>query len=424
MTKRKSPTIDVLQDEITRLKWDMHRLESNFATEVAPVATDLPKTAELKVYFERASGERRPYLIRFEGLVSATVKLSAVRASILLVLLVDLEDRGDGGQGVLDLLRAMNETYYELSPLDKNDPISVTDRIRVAMYRFSDFFSEDLGLKTDRAPLKFDHRAIRIFGHAGRAPVVEISSSDSVISGVIDRLLSTSPLARIRRYKTMFIPSGISNYDRLLLEFFDHRFPVAMTSMFVRPSVNSYPPPLLKKIGVSSNTLRRREIFGDGLKQGRFRHRELLRRDSIWDLIRADKKGRFTSYPFAISKAEVDSHLKHIGENLSEHRNYELILTDAPFQFLLVSIVIESGKIPEHYTLLYQYPNQESLYDISAFVIYDRNVGQSVSTMVVEWVLNHATTVGDRKKIDEELELVRTYLKKHGPLGIGESRPK
>lgn len=410
---------DSVQEELSRLRWDVGRIDAVLLRAPQHAASPEPASSPvLRVFFERVAGERRPFVVRFEGRITETLRLSGVRAAIVLTLFLDLEDRASGGRGVLDPVHTILDAYRQFDAEGETDADKIANRVRAALYRFSEFVGEHL-LLPDKSPLLcFDPHSNRLRSALvdGALPTVEVSASDAKISGLIDSILATSPLSRVRKYKAVFMPSGQEGYDRFLLELVDHSYPVTIKSMFIRPGLHNYPESILRKLRSSGNRLRRRELVRAGFAHGSCRHTEFLQRSVLWDLIRVLPSGEFVSYPAPINRDDIVEHLETIIETIRRFPNYELVITQAPSPFTLVSFALHSAAIPEYFTLLYQHYSRECLYDIGAFALSDCNVHSAITARVFDWALESPTTIRSRDQVLHELVSIKNYFLENGPL--------
>ena len=405
-----------LRDDIHRLERTLRSSERTF-TEPS-VAAPIRK---LDIFFDRLPGERKPYAVKIEGVLKATQKLSPIRTAILIVLLLDLQDRHEGGRGVIDPFDAIVRAY---SMLESDTAIDehLQNSIRVALYRFDIFMKESATFRGDDLALIFDSNHGRLAlvdaEHNSITDPIQISvtTNDSAIAEVLDRILATSPLARVRKRKALYVPSGKENFDRLLLELYDHSYPVKSTVLYFRPSIQSYPHNVLDAIGVSEYMSIRKDIVFNAYQTGRCEVLEILNKQTIWDMIRYSPETGFKLYPRQITQPLVKDHLEHLIYKLQTFEHFSLALTDAAFPFHVHTFEIRSGDVPEYFSLFMRRFIKQFIHDVSCFVVNDPLVYQSIHEHIVGWILSHPSTVRERKHVIEEIRVVLRHLEEKGPI--------
>lgn len=407
------------------LRDDIHRLERTLRSSERSLTEAVPTAPirKLDIFFDRLSGERKPYAVKIEGILKATQKLSPIRTAILIVLLLDLQDRYEGGRGVIDPFDAIVRAY---SMLEADTAIDehLQNSIRVALYRFDIFMKESAAFRSDEHSLVFDSNSGRLSlndaEHNSVTDPIQISvtTNDSAIAEVLDRILATSPLARARKRKALYVPNGKENFDRLLLELYDHNHPVKATVLYFRPSIQSYPHSVLEAIGVSDYMSIRKDIVFNAYRSGRCEVHEILNKQTIWDMIRFTPEAGFKLYPKQITQPLVKEHLEHLIYKLQTFEHYNLVLTDAAFPFHVHTFEIRSGEVPEYFSLFMRRFIKQFIHDVSCFVVNDPLVYQSIHEHIVEWILSHPSTVRERKQVIAEIRSVLQHLEEHGPILI------
>ncbi len=383
----------------------------------------------LEIFFTAAETERKPFLIQCEGFLSASVKLSAIRTAILLVLCLDLEDRLEGGTGVTEPLAAIEKTLLTIDPASAEAKNQNPEKIRVAIYRFWEFCQSSNFLTGREYSISFDDKLLRLSvvrvdgGEVLDQVQVEITSNESRLSAILHSTLTRSPLAQVRKRRALFVPPGSEGADRLLLEMYDHPYPLRVTSLYVRPPLTSYPDALLAKLGVSPRVLRRKELAFEGYRSNRFEFFEILNESTIWDLIRYSSKTGFKLYPRKVSKNDVAVHLDNLINILKNYENYHLFITQMVVPFVVVTYEIQSRAIPEFFTIFFQAFNSAAERDLGCFALYDRAVYQNITDHIVSWLLNHPSTIKSRSKVIALLQTVRDHLEEKGPLEIDAPNP-
>ncbi len=381
----------------------------------------------LRVFFQRGQGVRKSYRLDVEGAAQLSEGLSAVRAAIFLVLFLDLRDRLEGGDGAKDVLGEIGKVVRLLDP--KGTSADFANMLRVAVYRFFDYFEGQGPLCGTELKISFNVEKLRLSAESPNGfPLektlqVDLATNDPQIEQILSTSFHSSPLAIVRRRKSLYVPSGPAGSDRLLLEMYNHPYRLRVTSLYVRPPFQSYPERLLKHIGISDRVIERKRLALEGYKQGRFHFQEILPKKVIWNLIRQDKNKRFLLYPEQVTKAQILDHFDNLIHILRTYEHYEFFVTDATIPFALVTYEILSGVVPEYYSVFFQSFMSAQDQDLGCFVLSDPHVYQSISDHVVNWVVAHQSTIREREEVIKFLQKVRRHLDKKGPLLPSEPTP-
>lgn len=376
----------------------------------------------LRVFFDERQSERTPFILSVEGSSEVRTPISSVRASILIILLLDLKIRGESRVGLIDPAAAIAACLANLSTAGEAATI---DSIRVALYRFEKFFVEQTIFQHQDYTLKFNPLACRLdieSPHNGLELDVEITSSSPKLCAIIDSTLKTSPLNRLRREKALDVPAGTDGHDRLLLELFEHNLSVQQESLFPRPAIQSYPLSILEKCGASENRLKRTRLVLEGYKSGRCQYSEIWHRDTLLDFIRVVPGYGFKLHPPGTTLDEVADHLTYLCDMLRKYPTYHLHLTDAFFPFLLSAYSLGTGSDRERVTLFFRRLEQENLFKIGCFATVDPATFEAVSTRIVGWVAHHPTTQRRKEDVCRELEQLRIRLLSEGPIESAQNR--
>ncbi len=437
MSKEREKQVNLLQ-EIGALRGDISALRMDLlnAPNIAVPSAGKPP-AQLNVFLAATSSPRKPYLLKMQGLIEAELKLSKVRAAIFCILLVDLQDRSEGGRGIEDRQQKILWAYRYLADEVSSDSQSAEHSVRVALYRFCDYFRGEFNGSQSRYKLVLNEQSLVlnvIDGERTDEPVeaethgadvtLLLSTNDSKIKFLLESSSTTSVIDRVRRRKALYVAPGEQGVDRLLLEMYDHEHHLKVTSLYVRPPFPSYPVDLLKAIGVSDRVLQRKELAFQGYKTGRFHFYEILQKRVVWDLIRYCPEQGFLQYPQGIETKHVLQHLNNLVGILQEYDNYNFYLTDAPIPFVLVSYEIKSAALPEYFTVFFQSFQSAAASDLGCFVMNDPLVHQSITDNIVDWVLEHPSTLRKRSDVIQYLKDIIRYLKERGPLGPNEKQPE
>lgn len=421
-------TQESLLTELKTLKDDVRKIR---ALQLAALSGESYRPISkhtLNTFVSSTTGERKPFSLRIEGSLSLRLNLSAVRAAILLVLLIDLEDRCAGGKGVLDRMQAIANAYVTLKSDDENLD-SLKENLRVAQYRFEGFVEDSNLFKSEEFELNFDPKTYRLYPPNKDLPLgsfvsVKMQTSDPHVSQVLDETMHTSPLSRLRRDKSLFVPGGADGIDKLVLDFFDHKFPATQVALFHRPSFQSFPINLLERIGVSDRKIKRTRSLLEGYETGRCQFTEILSRKSFWKLIELNKYGHFCRYPDCIKAADVLEHLAYFEHLLSSYDRYSMILTDAFMEFHPATYKIDSGPIPEFFTLFLLRFSDQTPYIESAFAVEGAAVFSGVMEKLVALITSHPSTESDRNKVIKEIRAVAEHLKSKGPIEYNGTKPQ
>ena len=415
-------TLSRLFEELSALRGEVQQLRAQLNVSASQQQDESLRTAHLHVFFDSFEGERKPFLIKMDGILTASLTLSSIRTAILLVLLLDLQDRFENGRGVTDPLDTVIKTHIALS--GEEDNTLLRNSIRVALYRFGQFFEKRKEFHGEHYALRFNAKelTLNIADERGRNVaekiVVEVTSNNPSISAVADEILATSPLQRVRKRKTLFVPEGPEGLDRLLLELYDHPYPVKVTSLYFRPSAQTYPTTLLQRMGFSEANLLRKQVMLAGYKSGRCEFTEVLNHSTIWNMIRQRPEGGFLPYPDNVGEDFVLEHLSYLIYKLETFEAYRLVLTDAQFPFYLGTYEIKSARMPEYFTVFFRRAASEYVHGVSVFVLNDPLVTQAIAQNVIQWVMAHPTTVHDRGEVIRFVKQVREHLKTKGPIKV------
>lgn len=408
-------------DEIRSLRSEVQALSAN---RLRPVLSDpAPARKEMKISLDRSLGERKPFVLRVQGLFDVEVKLSAMRATIFLTLLLDLHCRSEGGGENPDPMQRMIDIYRELDGATTTRE-QIAELIRVGLYRFELALLEERTFCSDSISLTFNPKRLRleIAKDSALSSIsdlsVSLAASDHKILAIIDRFSGISPLGRIRSQGSLYISSGEQGWDRLFLEYFDHSQPVRNTSLFYRPALPTYSDELLTFIKAPAATFKRKQVMLKGYRNGRVAFDELLTRQTLWDMITLLPSGEFKLYPAGVSAAMVAGHLKEIISQLETCPGYQLSLTQAAFPFIVGVVQIGAAPQSESFSMFYRIPALPRLEEATCFVLRDPFVSESVLTRVIGSVRSHPSTTTKRSEVIEEVKNVLGYLEANGPMGV------
>lgn len=409
---------DVILQELSSLRDEVRRLENKLPD--ARVVDARDRRDRVAVHFGDSPGERKPFAMTLSGLIKGSYKLSAVRAAIFLILLLDLQDRSEGGKGVIDTWEAILDAVEVL-----DESLSDRERLgantRVALYRFQEMLDGQSILQSENITLSFDIKACRLSIDPQNDKDVtdinfDVTSASPALAEVINKSLSTSPLTRLRKRGALYLPSSDEGHNRLLLELFDHKYPLFETALFYRPSIHSYPVELLRKVGAPQNRIKRCAVALKAYETGRLHFREILNREQLLKLIRIVPGRGYASYPSTVETSDVIGQLNYMIDLVDRFPGYELCLTDAFFPFHLTTFRIDSAQPPDFFTLFFQRFEDSFSQSLHSFAVCDPAVYQSVMQNIVDWVLQHPTTISDRGQVKQELRSLVSTLETSGPV--------
>lgn len=364
----------------------------------------------LKAHFGRVALERMPFVVTLGGVVRT---LSTIRAAILLVLLMDLLERSIGGGEVQDSLTRVKLALSKISP--ENEKGSSEDAIRAALYRASQFVNEEFSLSVDGdvSFLVKNGELIILQNDVEVDPVnidVEITTSDHVVSSFLDQTLVTSPLARLRKAKALYVSGGDDGQDRLLMELLDHQHPVKQTTLFYRPTIQSFPQALLHKMNISGRRLKRQEVAARGLRKGQLQYLEIIPRKCLWDLARLVREKDSSTYLNELSVSDKVQLINQLQFLVRSEPTFELVLTDAFLPFYLTTVEIDRSDESERFVLFFQHNEQNNMREVSMFALKDNSVYFNSHDRIIKWVLGHPTSIRSRENVLKELEAIKEAI--------------
>jgi hypothetical protein len=395
----------LVAERLSSIEDQLKALNSQLSLASPPPRATTESFKRVQVHFTRTELERRPFAMTVSGLEGRTLALSSVRTAILVTLLLDLQDRSEGGTGLSDLVTIARDT---VRALNSDDTKASEESVRVAAYRAAEFIeSEFLKFVSPSIELKFQDGRLHL--PAKKKPVrIELSSQDDRLAVMFNSLVSISPIERVRRSQALFLPPGNEGHDSLLLHLFDHPNKVVSHSLFYRPTIQSFPLPLLQKLKMSDARIRRHQVAQRGFSEGRIEFTEILNRSTLDQLItRIPGKG-FGLYA-GVTPEDVLAHVDYLIQICLERRGYNLVLTDAPFPFYLTLWKLGDGSNAEHFLLFFQKSLQQEL-TTSCFALKNESVFLNIQQNVVNWILQHPTTVRERSAVADELHALRSQF--------------
>jgi hypothetical protein len=382
------------------------------AFKATPNAEPPNEAVQLSVWIESIPGDRKPFLVRCRGLGVLELRVSPMRAAILIGLFLDLEGRVSGNSAKSDLVRLVGELYQTLIGKTIQDK-ECSELVRVGFYRFETSIGQKALLEDSGFKLSYSERAkhLELIYNGESLPVkgkiqLALSTPDQRLLSLIDSKLASSPLARIRSQGSMYISSSELGWDRLFLEYFKHDLPVKNSSLFYRPGIVTFPDELLSFLKASKHSIERRELTLKGYKEDRIQFNEFLSRQSLYDMIHNDSRASGKIYGRQIPNALARTHVKEIIRQLQSFPGYNLTLTSATFPFIVgvVEIGDQSSTDLEMFSMFYRLPSPADAQELTCFVLHNKSVAAGILGAVIPSVSAHPSTVSDRKKVIEELQ--------------------
>jgi hypothetical protein len=292
--------------------------------------------------------------------------------------------------------------------------------VEAAWYRFKADFFPRLNTRESIYKLGLQHSPEVLVLKRGDQMLVdfpiEITSSDPKINKLLDEVVPSSPFAKARTRKVLYVAGGPAGFDRLFLDIFNHSHLVHETSLFFKPSIATYPDRLLDFIQASDEDKQRRQILINGLLSGRCLFDEILNRRTLRQMITTGKNGKFFFYPATVTQTHIEAHLSELMRWVADYHSYRLILTDCPMPFLLALFEIHYAADPECYTVFFKQLIAEHDPDINAFVVNDHSILQNVKRDIVDWIMSDPSTLSNREAVINELKETLEQLRAHGPI--------
>ncbi len=396
-----------MKHDFNQLFSEVMQLRNEISAIRQPAPAPLRGSTEesLIFHFEANGLERKPFTMRSEGSLCGVERLSRIRTALLLVLLLDLKERLEGGRGHCDLMSEMVQAYRSLDPEASNRNGTLPALIRTAVHRLHDFVSQsncfrgkDFKLILDRQNLRLEI-AIDPDCISVPQPRIEISSVAHSIHTIIDQSFAGSPLTNVRRRKASFLEPGEQGHDRFFYEVFNHDNKVEAYGNFERPSLQSLPEDLLMSAGVSELRVRQVQLLHEGFASGRCSFTEIHSIQNLEEMVRQREDGSFPIHPAHFSSSDVYRHVRNIVHLLKTYPSYQFYLTDAKFPFYLVSLRVFPDAVPDCYTVFIRRFSDESLFKVSSFVVHDVQLSESVNKQIISAALEHPSTITCRKKV-------------------------
>lgn len=396
---------DELLNEIKQLRADLRAMK-----EPSHGNTDTNPPIKLHFWVENIPGDRKPFLIRCQGLGVLEIKTSAMRAAIMLGLFLDLEAQTSGTHPKSELIKNIGDIYQNL--IEKVIPEKeCAELVRVGLYRFEISLGRTPILQNTESKITYNDKAKKLeITHLGR-PVsprqklhLTVSTTNQKLLSIIDSQLSESPLTRIRNQGAMYISSTELGWDKLFLEYFKHDLPVCNSSLFYRPGIVTYPDDLLELLGASRFSVERKGLMLQGYRAKRIQFNEYLNRQSLYDMVLNDSQDSAKIYGQRIPNNLAKRHVEEMIHQLESFAGYNLTLTSATFPFIVGVVEIGTAPHSEAFSMFYRLPTPGESTEVTCFALADRSVASSILAAVIPAVACHPSTIADRKKVIAELK--------------------
>ena len=376
----------------------------------------------LRIFLDQIESERKPYRLRIQGALEVSESLSPIRAAIFLVLLLDLKDRSEGGDGSSETMQQLSLAYEQLDRCPGFSATNAPALLRTALYRFGRFLEDTKSFARGSIALRLDRERLRLemLERSSGAPTsnleISLESSCHAIRNVIERSFAASPMTKVCRLKTAYLESGENGHDRFFQEVFDHSFPVESFGTFERPSLQTQPEELLRRAGVSESRILQAKAMHEGFRTGRCRFTEIHHRDTLWNCIRYSEHAGFRLYPKHFRVEDIANHLRHIIWLLETYPAYQFYVTDAPIPFHVVTAQIHRNETPSCFTVFFPKFSKATLFDVSSFVVHDLNLCQNMERHVIGAISDLPCTIRDRHRVTSCISEVLEHLERSGPL--------
>ena len=96
---------------------------------------------------------------------------------------------------------------------------------------------------------------------------------------------------------------------------------------------------------------------------------------------------------------------------------YSLSITEVAIPFALLSYEISpTSAMPECFNVFLQAVSSPYRRDLGCFVLYGNLLGQRIKENIIEWLIQHPSTIRKQEDVIEQLMEVRTFLENKGPI--------
>lgn len=220
--------------------------------------------------------------------------------------------------------------------------------------------------------------------------------------------------------RTVYMPAGNDRHDRLMLELVDHDRPVEEVSLFCRPTLQSHPVALLRKMDVSENKIRKTQLSLEAYKSGRLKYTEILSKRKLWALLTYCPERKFCSYHCPeVTAADVMQHLDHLLALVETKNSYRLILSEVQVPLSFGTFEIEQENGTECWTVMITDLPQAERFKPSSVVIRDGIFQSSLKESVFEMVQGDSSAILDQREAAGEIVKIMQFLRERGPFVVG-----
>lgn len=362
-----------------------------------PVDNLSPK---LSVFFEKTTRERKPYTIYFDGPFRASLNISDMRTSIIVVLLCDLAERLSSRNGIPNRQGLIEQVYSRLS----NDSKNVSESVRSALYRFA-YSKEGPFVKSGSFELRYNPELISFDiyqrGELIRlgAMTIELSSQDDLISRTLEETLNLTPLGRLRQQRALLTPSSPEGAQRLMLEMYECMESMEVHSVYFRPPSSLFPDSVLQAMNVSDLVDKRSKAFRNALRQETMEFHDVIHIDDLKRLVEKDETGKYSLFPMAIKAQHVHALVDEMIQLVTNSKSFHYYITRVAFPFYVVTYAAKTRNGIEKITLFFRHFSSADPLDVSCFAVRDPFVYQVMVSNIAQWLISHPTTTSSREEI-------------------------
>ena len=385
--------------EVRELREQIVQLRQLLEPNTAPIRD----AQAIKVYVERSHGERRPYLFIIRSPNEKRIRMSLTRTAIFLTLLADLEQRSSGLNGISSTRAVAVQLLQSFEP-QLEDSAHLQEQIRVALYRFAQFWNEEFD---STFPAYYDSTAERLrTSHEGLAYRFDISSTDPTIIDAMPKLGGRSMLDRLQKDLFLFVPGGGAGGERFLKEIYSSPGNLKVNVAYARPQIITLPHEILKKYSNNTDSLERHKIMHQRLIDGTLSFLEIVPESSLEKMIEADDDGTYSYFP-GMSGEEVDRHLEFLSDMIRTQNGYRLVLTRAEAPFYVGIYESLNFQLADFFRL----QSTSTGWNYSSFAAWGGQITATISTTVMEWLMNHPSSSAEPTKVLSLIDNARENLR-------------
>ena len=343
------------------------------------------RSIDFKVHIERIEGDRKPISILIRGGTDTRYRLSIIRASALIVLLLDLVRRRSG----IDSLHDFDTLILDVAKRLAGETENINkEQIRVARYRLAKAWDKEYQPILN-AELEKNSFLLKPIGNSCNS--LSVSSSDPTIHRLIQNYTSESRLARIKREGSLFIPADDDASDEFLYEIWQQPSELHIVSAYTRIANATLPVALADKFVTTTISRNRYELANKRLKEGSAHFTEIVNEsffEQLCSRIQIDKR---------YSLGDAICLLEELIRKTETLSTYKLVITRAEFSFLVGTHKSNEVDCTSFYKVVEGSPNY------STFAVYGESLRRSVTDGFFRWIFEHPTTLKDRKEVSRFL---------------------